>query len=74
MAMHGSVSKFQPGKKDWSTYVEQLNFYFIANSVTTDENSTFELRISHVQVDQKLAGRRQDGNYALQGPSRPSAD
>ena len=37
MAMHSSVSKFQPGKEDWSTYVEQLNFYFIANGVTTDE-------------------------------------
>ena len=34
---HGTVSKFQPGRDDWSTYVEQLDFYFIANGVASEE-------------------------------------
>jgi hypothetical protein len=34
MATHSTVTRFQPGKDDWSTYIEQLNFYFIANGVT----------------------------------------
>ena len=37
MATHGTVSKFQPNKEDWSTYVEQLTFYFTTNGVTEDK-------------------------------------
>ena len=33
MATHGTVSAFEPGKEDWSTYVERLNHYFVANGV-----------------------------------------
>ena len=40
MATHGTVSKFQPNKEDWSTYVEQLTFYFAANGVTEDKQQS----------------------------------
>ena len=33
MATHGSVGTFEPGTVDWSTYVEQLQYYFSANGV-----------------------------------------
>jgi len=62
MATHGTVSKFQPGKEDWSTYVEQLNYYFAANGVTAEEtkrsvllancgSSTFKLIRSLIEAD-----------------------
>jgi len=34
MATHGAISKFNPGQDDWSTWIEQLKFYFVANKVT----------------------------------------
>ena len=32
---HGTLSEFVPGKTDWTTYVERLDHYFVANEVTT---------------------------------------
>ena len=36
MAIHGSVSYFNPNKENWTTYVERLSHYFIANDVLDD--------------------------------------
>ena len=36
MATHGSVSAFDCSKEDWTSYIERLNFYFVANDVTTE--------------------------------------
>ena len=33
MATHGTVSAYEPGKEDWSTHIERLNHYFVANGV-----------------------------------------
>ena len=35
--IHGTISKFDPSKEDWSTWIEQLKFYFTANKVTDDD-------------------------------------
>ena len=44
MATHGSVGKFEPGTVDWSTYVEQLQYYFSANGVeAADKKSSILL-------------------------------
>ena len=38
MAMHGTMSEFQPGgKESWSIYAERLGHYFVANKVTEAE-------------------------------------
>lgn len=37
MATHGSVGKFEPGTVDWSTYIEQLQYYFSANGVEAED-------------------------------------
>ena len=68
MATHGTVSKFQPKKEDWSTYVEQLTFYFAANGVTEDKQQSSILRHSYVQTHQELTGGRQDPDNTVQGP------
>ncbi len=35
MAVHGTMSEFQPGGKEtWGTYTERLGHYFVANKVT----------------------------------------
>ena len=31
MATHGSVVQFDPEKEEWTSYVECLNYYLIAN-------------------------------------------
>ena len=36
MATHGSVVQFDPEKEEWTSYVERLNYYLIANEVTED--------------------------------------
>ena len=36
MATHGSLSEFDSTKDDWTSYVERMDFYFIANDVTSD--------------------------------------
>ena len=36
MATHGSVVQFDPNKEEWTSYVEHLNYYLIANEVTED--------------------------------------
>ena len=37
MAMHGTVSQFNPAKEGWTTYIERLNHYFIANNVNSKD-------------------------------------
>ena len=37
MAMHGTVSQFNPAKEGWTTYIEGLNHYFIANDVNSKD-------------------------------------
>ena len=36
MATHGSLVQFDPDKEEWTSYVEHLNYYLIANKVTDD--------------------------------------
>ena len=36
MATHGFVVQFDPEKEEWTSYVERLNYYLIANEVTED--------------------------------------
>ena len=36
MATHGSLVQFNPDKEEWTSYVERLNYYLIANEVTDD--------------------------------------
>ena len=36
MATHGSLVQFDPDKEEWTSYVERLNYYLIANEVTDD--------------------------------------
>ena len=36
MATHGSLSEFDSTKDDWTSYIERMDFYFIANDVTSD--------------------------------------
>jgi len=36
MATQGSVLPFDPDKEDWSTYVERLDYYLVANEVEDD--------------------------------------
>lgn len=36
MATHGSVVQFDPAKEEWTSYVERLNYYLIANDVSED--------------------------------------
>lgn len=36
MATHGSLSEFDSSKDDWTSYVERVDFYFVANDVTSD--------------------------------------
>ena len=33
-AMHGSVAEFDSGKEEWDSYMERLEHYFVANSVS----------------------------------------
>ncbi len=33
MATHGTVPQFDPSEDGWTTYIERLNQYFIANEV-----------------------------------------
>ena len=37
MATHGSVVQFDPAKEEWTSYVERLNYYLIANDVSDDK-------------------------------------
>ena len=37
MATHGSLSAFNPSTTNWQSYVDQLNYYFIANDIATDK-------------------------------------
>ena len=36
-AIHGSVSQFDSSKEDWTTYIERLTQYFVANDVERSE-------------------------------------
>ena len=36
VATHGSVVQVNPEKEEWTSYVECLNYYLIANEVTED--------------------------------------
>ena len=36
MPVHGKVEWFDPATEDWSTYVERLEHYFIANDIATE--------------------------------------
>ena len=36
MPFHGRVECFDPATDDWSTYVERLEHYLIANEITTE--------------------------------------
>ena len=36
-AVFGKVEEFNSGTEDWPNYVERLNHFFKANSITTDE-------------------------------------
>ena len=36
MATHGFLVQFDPDKEEWTSYVERLNYYLIANKVTDD--------------------------------------
>ena len=36
MAVHGTLTAFNPREEDWSEYAERLSFYFSANGITTD--------------------------------------
>ena len=37
MAIHGTIGEFIPKSKDWTSYTEQLQQYFIANDVDSNE-------------------------------------
>ena len=37
MATHGSLSEFNSSTTSWRLYVDQLNYYFVANDITTDK-------------------------------------
>ena len=37
MATHGKIDEFDPSHKAWATYVERLEFYFIANGIEDPE-------------------------------------
>jgi len=39
MATHGSVLLFGPEKEEWSTYVERLDYYLVANGVTNEHDA-----------------------------------
>ena len=63
MATHGTVSQYQQSKETWTTYVERLNHYFIANDVADEVkkrsillsacgSSTYKLIRSLVEVGQ----------------------
>ena len=34
LGLHGTVSAFDPDQEDWIEYVERLELYFLANSIT----------------------------------------
>ena len=36
MAVHGTLSAFNPREEVWPEYAERLSFYFTANGITTD--------------------------------------
>ena len=36
MAVHGTLTAFNPREEDWSEYAERLSFYFAANGITVD--------------------------------------
>jgi len=36
MAVHGTLSAFNPQEEDWLEYSERLEFYFMANRITTE--------------------------------------
>ena len=63
MATHGTVSQYQQSKETWTTYVERLNHYFIANDVADEGkkrsillsacgSSTYKLIRSLVEIGQ----------------------
>ena len=37
MATHGKMSAFDPAKEAWTTYMERLQFYFLANGITEED-------------------------------------
>ena len=40
MATHGTLTAFEPTATTWRSYIEQLNYCFIANEITTDKKSS----------------------------------
>ena len=55
MATHGAISKFNPGRDDWSTWIEQLKFYFAANKVTDNDTKRSILLANVAPATFKLA-------------------
>ena len=39
MAMHGMINKFDLSHETWATYVELLEFFFIANGIEDPEKN-----------------------------------
>ena len=37
MAVHGTISAFDPSIESWSAYVERWSHYFVANDIATPE-------------------------------------
>ena len=60
MATHGKIDEFDPSHEAWATYVERLEFYFIANGIEDPEKKRAVLldckRPRNIQVDPELVG------------------
>ena len=60
MATHGKMDEFDPSHETWATYVERLEFYFIANRKwdcrpREEAGSTIDCkRPRDIQVDPEL--------------------
>ena len=39
MATHGTLTAFDSSTTNWTSYVDQLNYYFVANDIKDDANS-----------------------------------
>ena len=53
---------------NWQTYADQLNYYFIANEITTDIEScnfTFNLWTSYIQNNLQFGRRRHIKGYQI---------
>ena len=69
MATHGTVSKFEPATEDWSTYIERLKYYFIANGVDTEDKKRSILLANCGPATFKLVRSLVDTAHGLDGTS-----